>query len=236
MRKNGIVKVVSRMASAAVEIVMPMRCVNCDREGPYVCSSCEPSLPRLRGDRCRSCATPGPVGLCETCAVYRPAYDRIIARYLMEGAVRVAVHDLKYRNLRAAAPELGRLMAATVRESRIDADVVIPVPIHRKRERQRGYNQSQHLAAGVAKKLGLPVDSKVLRKLRDTEPQVSMPNDEERRSNLDGAFSCDGRLTGSSVLLIDDVVTTGSTISSCAEALKSSGASTVFGVALAREP
>ena len=60
LRKNGIVKVVSRMASSAVEIVMPMRCVNCDREGPYVCSSCEPSLPRLRGDRCRSCATPGP--------------------------------------------------------------------------------------------------------------------------------------------------------------------------------
>jgi predicted amidophosphoribosyltransferase len=63
-----------------------------------------------------------------------------------------------------------------------------------------------------------------------------MPNDEDRRNNLDGAFSCDGRLTGSCVLLIDDVVTTGSTISSCAEALKSSGASTVFGVALAREP
>lgn len=232
---NGIVGVLSRAASSALEALMPMRCVSCDREGPYVCSSCEPSLPRLRGDRCRSCATPGPAGLCETCAVYRPAYNRIIARYLMDGAVRVAVHDLKYRNLRAAAPELGRLMADSVRESRIAADVVIPVPIHRRRERQRGYNQSQHLASAVAKELELPVEDKLLRKVQDTEPQVTMPNDEERRANLDGAFRCEGKLTGSCVLLVDDVVTTGSTISACAEALKYSGASAVFGVSLARE-
>ena len=153
----------------------------------------------------------------------------------MDGAVRVAVHDLKYRNLRAAAPELGRLMAASVRESRIAADLVVPVPIHRRRERQRGYNQSERLASAVAKELGIAVEPRLLRKVRDTEPQVSMPNDEDRRNNLDGAFICESKLTGASVLLVDDVVTTGSTIAACAEALKAAGASAVFGAALARE-
>ncbi len=167
--------------------------------------------------------------------MYKPAYDRIIARYLMDGAVRVAVHDLKYRNLRAAAPELGRLMAASVRASRIDADVVIPVPIHRKRERQRGYNQSQKLGSAVAKELGLPIEDKLLVKVRDTEPQVTMSNDEERRANLDGAFRCESKPTGPCVLLVDDVVTTGSTISACAKALKTTGAAVVYGVSLARE-
>ena len=233
---NGFVEALSRAANSALEVLMPMRCVSCDREGPYVCASCEPSLPRLRGDRCRSCATPGPRGLCETCAVYKPAYDRIISRYLMDGAVRAAVHDLKYRNLRAAAPELGRLMAASVRESRIAGDVVMPVPIHRKRERQRGYNQSQHLASALANELGLTVDTKLLQKVRDTEPQVTMPNDDDRRSNLDGAFRCEGKLAGDCVLLVDDVVTTGSTVSACAEVLKSAGASAVYGVCFAREP
>ena len=236
MRVSGIAGAVSRLATAAVEVLMPMRCVSCDREGPYVCPSCEPALPRLRGPRCSSCATPGPAGMCEMCAVRRPSYDKIISPYLMDGTVRVAVHDLKYRNLRAAAPALGRLMARHVRESRIDADLVIPVPIHRKRERQRGYNQSQHLATAIAKELGLPIESGTLRKLRETEPQVTMPNDEDRRNNLAGAFSCDGRLTGSCVLLVDDVVTTGSTMSACAEALKVSGAAAVFGLSLAREP
>ena len=233
---NRLVESVAGAANSVLELLMPMRCVSCDREGPYVCSACEPSLPKLKGDRCRSCATPGPTGICETCAAYRPAYDRIIARYLMDGAVRVAVHDLKYRNLRAAAPDLGRLIAASVHDSRVAADVVVPVPIHRRREKQRGYNQSEHLASAVAKELGLPAEFRMLRKVRDTEPQVSMPNDEDRRNNLNDAFICESKLPGSSILLVDDVVTTGSTMAACAEVLKAAGTSTVFGAALAREP
>ena len=215
---------------------MPMRCVSCDREGEYVCAACEPALPRLRGDCCRYCATPGPRDSCEACAAARPAFEKIIAPYLMDGAVRVAVHDLKYRNLRAAAPALGRLMARCLRESGIEADIVMPVPIHPKRERQRGYNQSRHLATAIAKETGLPIDVRALSKARDTEPQVSMTNDVDRRSNLNEAFKCASGLPGARVLLIDDVVTTGSTMAACAEAVKSAGAEAAYGLALAREP
>ena len=226
----------ARVASAALDLLMPMRCFACDREGPYVCGTCEPGLPRLRTPYCRVCATPGPDGLCELCAANQPAIDRIIAPYLMDGSVRSAVHDLKYRNLRAAAPTLGRLMASHLLQRRLDVDVVMPVPIHSMRERARGYNQSLLLAKAVSRETELPLEQRALRKVRDTAPQVSLPTDEDRRANLDRAFECVGDQTELRVVLIDDVVTTGSTMFACAEALVAAGASAVYGLALAREP
>ena len=144
------------------------------------------------------------------------------------------VHDLKYRDHRASAPTLGQLMAEHLLSDPLAADLLVPVPLHRRRERTRGYNQSELLARELGKHTDAPVDANMLRRVRDTAPQVSMPTPEERMRNIEGAFECTGDVIGLTVLLIDDVVTTGSTMSACARPLVAAGAASVWGLALAR--
>ena len=144
------------------------------------------------------------------------------------------VHDLKYANIRALAPTLGSLLVDYLESQRFDANVLAPVPLHARRERRRGYNQSYLLAREVSQRVQMPMaDDQLLRSI-DTPPQVAMSGREERRQNIDGAFACTQDVTGLRVMLIDDVVTTGSTMSACASALKDAGASSVLGLALAR--
>ena len=144
-------------------------------------------------------------------------------------------YDLKYRNIRAAAPDLAQLLADFLNTNRVPGDMLVPVPLHRSAERRRGYNQSKLLAREMAKLTGLQLAGHGLRRTRNTEPQVSMDSLDQWRTNMDGAFECVDGLAGRPILLIDDVVTTGSTMSACAEALKASGAASVWGLALARQ-
>ena len=225
----------SRAIGAALDLLFPPTCAVCRSEGGFLHRGCEGSLPKLEKPFCSLCARPDVASLCSWCAKMPPAFDGISAGYLMEGAVREMVYGLKYRNLRASAPELGRLMAASLVSSPDSADVFIPVPLHKRRERERGYNQSELLAREVSKRTGVPVDARALRRTRDTAPQVSMVGHEERRLNTEGAFQCTADVRGKRILLIDDVVTTGSTMSACAMPLKAAGAATVWGLALARQ-
>ena len=153
----------------------------------------------------------------------------------MEGVVRDMVHSLKYQNLRASAPDLGRLLAAYLAANPLPADILIPVPLHGRRERERGYNQSELLARELGRRTDMQVETRVLRRTRHAPPQVSLKDQGERRRNIEGAFECMSELNGQRVLLIDDVVTTGATMSACAGALKGAGASSVWGLALARQ-
>ena len=118
----------------------------------------------------------------------------------MEGTIREAIHGLKYRNLRAAAPTLGQLLAQWLESTSIPGEIIVAVPLHRRRLRDRGYNQSVLLAKEVGKRTGLPVMEEVLVRTRDTPPQVSLSR-EERVRNVEGSFACRGvtsRAAGSS--------------------------------------
>jgi ComF family protein len=145
------------------------------------------------------------------------------------------VHGLKYQNLRASAADLGRLLAEYLDPNPMPADLLVPVPLHKRRERERGYNQSELLARELSKRTGIPLETRVLRRTRNTPPQVSIEGHEERRRNIEGAFECAREVGGQKLLVVDDVVTTGSTMSACAGALKASGATSVWGLALARQ-
>ena len=234
-RRNQVATAISRLAGGALNLLLPIRCAVCDADGRYLCSDCEPKLPRLERPYCTLCADRGKEPLCDWCAATPPKISGIRAPYLFEGAVREMVHDLKYRNVRAAAPVLAGLLAAYLDKNSLPADVLVPVPLHRRAERERGYNQSELLARETSKLTGLPLVNRTLRRTRNTPPQVSMESPEGRRRNMDGAFRCDEDLRGPAVLLVDDVVTTGSTMSACADALKSAGAASVWGLALARQ-
>ena len=153
----------------------------------------------------------------------------------MEGAVQQAIFALKYRGIRAAAPERGLLLAGYIAEQRTPGDVIVAVPLHRRRLRTRGYNQSELLARELSKITGLPSAKGLLARVKDAPPQVEAATRSQRRTNVEGSYEVTGDVTGRRVLLIDDVVTTGATMSSCAAALKQAGAASVWGLALARE-
>jgi ComF family protein len=144
------------------------------------------------------------------------------------------VYALKYRGVRASAPRLAEFMAAHLSNTSISADLIVPVPLHRRRERKRGYNQSELLAKGIAERTGIPVATSVLTRTRDTRPQVTMKNPDERRENIAGAFECVGDVAGKHVLLIDDVVTTGATIAACSTPLRAAGVTSIWALSMAR--
>ena len=228
-------RLLSLLGGRALDLLLPLRCVGCDREGRFLCERCHDGLPRLSRPYCSVCSAPGGPDPCEWCVSERPAIEGVRAPYLMDGAVRDAVHALKYRGYRAGAPALARLMAGYLSSHAIAATDLVPVPLHRRRERERGYNQSELLAKELGRLIGLPVDGGLLRRTRYGPPQVSLDGHEQRRGNVEGAFECRGPVNGVEALLIDDVVTTGSTMSACASALKAAGATSVWGLALARQ-
>jgi ComF family protein len=154
---------------------------------------------------------------------------------LLRGPLRRAVHRLKYRSRRAAAGALADLLRFPVTQLGPLAPelVVIPVPLHGERLRERGFNQAEALAAPLADALGRPLRAAVLR-VRATPTQVGLSR-AQRRANVRGAFAASETLAGQAVLLVDDVTTTGSTLGSAAAACLAAGAVTVYAVTLARE-
>ncbi len=160
--------------------------------------------------------------------------DSIRSVALFKGVLREAIHGLKYENVRDLAGCLGDMLADYWRDHNWSADALVPVPLHPRRQRERGYNQSLLLAKRVESETGVPVVSGVLRRHRYTMSQTHL-GASERRENVAGAFSCvDDRLAGKSVVLVDDVCTTGSTLESCSVALYTGGARSVRALTLAR--
>ena len=154
-----------------------------------------------------------------------------------EGVVRSALHDLKYAGERRLAPILGDALAQRWRRVGAGGDLLVPVPIHRDRERERGYDQAVLLARAAAARLSLPVEP-CLERYRPTIAQFQLDR-AHRATNVAGAFrvrqGCEPLVAGRWVVLIDDVATTGSTLASCARALLSAGARAVSALAVARE-
>ncbi|MFQ5933647.1 MAG: ComF family protein [Dehalococcoidia bacterium] len=162
--------------------------------------------------------------------------DGLRSPFRFEDVIREAVHSLKYRNIRALAQELALFMAEALEDGAFAPDLLVPVPLHPKRLRERGYNQSELLARSLAKLMRTTVAADALSKVRDTLPQAKTANVEERRVNVSGAFACvPGSVQDKRVLLVDDVTTTGATLESCAQELKRSGAESVWGLTVARE-
>jgi ComF family protein len=142
------------------------------------------------------------------------------------------VHGLKYGNLRVLSPLMASLMVESLEGAPFD--VIVPVPLHPRRERNRGYNQAELLARGIAAEVGVYCESNCLARMRNTPAQVGLEGMEARRSNVANAFQARRRFDGQSVLVVDDVCTTGATLEACGLALKAAGAIAVRGIVFAR--
>lgn len=168
--------------------------------------------------------------MCLRCAGAVTSLDSLVAVAEFDGVAREAVHALKYNGRHAIAGMMGRLMGRVAPEP---LDVVVPVPLHRSRRRERGYDQSALLARHVARELDLPHLLSALSRTRPTAQQATLHAD-RRRANVEGAFASQRRWQGEAVLLVDDVTTTGATIDAAAHALKEAGAGPITGLVFAR--
>jgi len=166
---------------------------------------------------------PGPhERLCAHCQQADPAFERVQAPWLFTQPLQQLLHQFKFHGSLAAGNTLGRLFAQQL-EIEAKPDLIIPVPLHPKRLRERGYNQAAELARPIGKLLNLPLDTRSLQRIRHTNEQSSL-NAKERRRNLRGAFHCNADLQNKRVVIVDDVVTTGSTANEIAKTLRRAGA------------
>lgn len=223
------------MLDRLLDFILPPRCGGCHRPGTWLCESCRRRIRRLQEPLCRRCGAEleSSRATC-SCKGRLRALTRLRSAAAYEGPLESAVHRFKYRGWRRLADPLAHLLAERIVIEGLASSFVVAVPLHRDRHRQRGFNQSELLAAELKRKLALRAPSGRLVRIRPTVPQVG--NDRLRRwQNVQGAFEWQGPpLKGRSILVVDDVATTGATLEACATALRAAGSGPVFGVTVAR--
>ena len=222
----------------ALDVLFPRTCVSCNKQNGYLCDEClaNKTTP-LKPPWCDRCGLPAKAGSqCAFCRDHPPTLAGLRTAYAFEGALREAVLSLKYRGLRAAGEELGDLLARFVVDHPLPVDVIVPVPLHPRRLKERGYNQAEVIARPLGEATSLAVTPAALQRTVWTEPQARMENRTHRAQNLNGAFAARAELVaGRRVAVVDDVCTTGATLNACADALTAAGAVSVWGLTLARE-
>ncbi len=197
-----------------------------------ICPACAADLPRLVGPACPRCALPNATGeTCGHCLAHPPAFDAAFAAYRYDFPVDKLIQSFKYGHRLALGNYFGRVMATL--GAMLAADLIVPLPLHPERLRQRGFNQAIEISRALARDRRLPIDACSCRRVRDTPAQAGLAW-RERVGNLRHAFACDADLSGARIILVDDVMTTGASLAECARTLKLHGAATVTALVLAR--
>lgn len=215
-------------------MILPARCEYCGAKGATVCTACARDLPWNR-TACRFCALPlNAPGTCAACLESTPPFDSAFAAFRLEVPVQAQIHALKYRAQFRHAQRLGELMARNVasRAEPLPA-LLIPVPLHATRLRLRGYNQSQEFARVLMQTLNIKLVATAAQRVRATDDQIGK-SAVERRRNVKGAFEIARPLAGLHIALLDDVMTTGATLSELARVCRKAGATRIEAWAVCR--
>lgn len=215
--------------------VFPPECMGCGEPGFLLCAACESQIQYLERDLCSLCGYPrGGSRVCPGCGHLSPHFTEIRSLAVYSGCIRTAVQRLKYQNDLSIGALFTDALCGIVQSNSWKVDLIIPVPLSQERYASRGYNQAAVLARPMALQLDCAFDPKSLTRNRNTTSQVEL-DAETRRKNLEGVFSAGGHaLEGKNILIVDDVITTGSTINECAKAVEEAGAKEVYGVSLGR--
>ncbi len=202
-----------RVLTLGLDLLFPARCVGCGRVGSRWCAQCQQTLER------------------EAVALHLrrlPPLVESASTGLHDGQLQQTVHALKYEQADFLAVTLGHRLIAALDQTGWTFDMIVPVPLHMLRQRERGYNQSQLLGETMAQVLGISCLPSAIERWRATPPQVGL-NRQQRQANVHGAFRANPALvTGKTLLLIDDVFTTGATLQACARAALDAGAQAVY--------
>jgi len=230
-RYSAIERQTRTFFSSLLDLVFPPRCVSCRTLGQRICDPCAGGISWIDQNLCGLCGLPmegekphaciDPVGL---------GFIRSAA--VFSGSARKALHALKYYSDRSLAEQLVRRAHPHWNPPSWDFDALMPVPLGRQRQRMRGYNQSLLLAEALSRLVEIPVDSKSLTRIRETQSQVGLSIQARKQNTADAFLACGVRRR--KVLLVDDVCTTGATLQSCADALVRAGSSRVGALTIAR--
>ena len=232
---------------ALLDIVFPPLCHSCRAFIPdagllHLCSSCRGEVHTVSSPLCETCGIPfaTPSGIdhrCGACLATPPRFASARSAVLFDGVARDLIHRFKYdRKVHLARPlTLLTEDALTSFALSSGAEFLIPVPLHRRRLRERGFNQAVLLGRPLAKQWGIPLSVDNLKRIRWTEPQITL-SASEREANVRGAFALTdpAAVRGKKVLLLDDVYTTGSTVAECSRVLRQAGTETVYVITVAR--
>lgn len=225
-----------------LDVVFPPACANCGRAGWLLCPGCAGQMAPMPREICSHCGRHLEMGLAawrpqETCADCQANPSAVVQRRAplrYQEPTSSIIHRFKYEGYFALGEPLARFMIDGWPAWQQPPDLILPIPLHSRRRRRRGYNQSELLARFLARAVVIPFEPTALRRDRHTVPQVGLGSD-ERHENVRGAFSAAAEIvSGRHVLLVDDVLTTGATMTAAAEALLAAGAATVAGYCLAR--
>ncbi len=242
---SGLIQGLRGLSGLALNALLPPRCLSCgatvERPGA-LCAGCWKGVHFLEPPLCELCGFPlefelGPVALCGACARERPAFDRARAVMRYDESSRALILGFKYGDRTDGASGYGAWLARAGAGLIAEADLIAPVPLHWLRLFSRRYNQAALLAHALGRDAGLPVVADLLLRRRHTPSQGRL-SPAQRRRNVAGAFAVKPSrkplLEGQRVLLVDDVLTTGATVSACARTLRRGGARAVDALVLAR--
>ncbi len=226
------------LTSRLLHILYPSYCPICENPSNLfyyspICSPCWTMIKRYTGPACTICAMPFPsehAKICGPCTKKRPVFSRVVTYGIYEGVLAEAIHQFKFYGLKRLARPLGNLL---LNLEIPQTDGITPVPLTKKGLRERGFNQSLLLARVISKEIKVPLLMDILYKKKDTPPQIGLSS-KERLSNLKNAFEVKENIEGHRLLLVDDVITTGATVTECSRELLKAGAKEVIVIALAR--
>lgn len=220
------IKFIKKIHKNCLGIIYPQTCCFCGKVSRHpICSNCFTQISYIKEPRCKKCGKPiryHEQELCYDCNKREFAFEQGKNIWIHEGKVKWSIYQFKFHNKRIYgefyAKEFVRLYGRWIRENEID--LIVPVPLHTKRKRKRGYNQAEIIAKHLGKALGIKVDSKAVVRVKETTHQKTL-NDQERRENLKQAFCVTKDLSEfKNLLIVDDIYTTGSTINEIANTIR----------------
>ena len=214
------------MKKFILDLLFPISCLECNQEGKFICSACFEKIPLIKN---------------------QPVKNLIITSHYNHPLIKKAVHRYKYDFVKKLAKPLGHLMVKKLNQQNIKNPILIPIPLHLKRLRWRGFNQADLLARQISKELNIPIINNLLIQTKHTLPQMKIKNAKKRKQNIKHAFALNSRnvlkndvlgtrtsFSGRSFILIDDISTTGATLKECAKVLKPLKPKKIYGLVIAK--
>ena len=233
-----VIKTIKTLGSNFLDLVFPVYCIVCGKDGVFLCAECTPKLVRLNQQKCIRCENPSPFGKTHPDCASRNVVDGCLSALdYKDRNNKNLIRVYKYKFISDLNENLAAFMTEEIKSQNLAnylaGFTVMPVPLHKRRFHWRGFNQSELLAKKIAEKLGLNFESDLVIRSKNTKPQVDLKA-EERKKNIENAFALSKALENKNYLLVDDVVTTGSTLNEIAKLLKKEGANQVWAITLAR--
>ncbi len=216
------------------DFLFPRKCLGCRQWGNYFCQTCRQLILPLEKQICPVCQKPSNSGRTHPHCQIKDSLDGLISVFPYQGAIKEAIKKLKYRFVTDLAEELIDLVTVSLPPLLPQKAFLVPIPLHPKRERWRGFNQAELLGEILAQKMGWQARSRLLFRTKHTLPQVQLKG-KMRQSNIQGVFKLKPRVKlGSKIIIFDDVWTTGSTLKEAGEVFKKRGMKEVWGLTLVR--